>query len=241
MELEKELIEYIIKIIIKYKVNNLLIDNEIIYNFWDDYLCNPFVDSLMAEQRTWDISTRPFFYKDDICYKNFLYLQYISGKYILYPIGKVLVFIITTIKINYLFIANKILNSVIFINLFGPLRIIHFEMILRIWFFFSSIAIIFLFLLYIYIVYLLFQYVKNRSKEIFLDLFDLCLDWNQLLYHYILILIFLVFNICFLCVMLPFQNYPKLRKIYFFFLKACFVLIFIVPLYIYIYLYILNS
>lgn len=229
------LVEYILKILKKYKINNLFIDNEIIYNFWDDDLCNPFVDSLMAEQRYWDISTRPFFYKDDICYSKILYIQYLLVKYMFYPIGKTLVFIIHFIKLKYLFVSHKILHSTIFLNLFGPLKIVHFEMVLRIWFFFASIVIICFWIFCIYILYLMFKYVKQKSKKVLIDLFYLCLDWNLLIYHYIFIICFLIFDCFFLLLVLPFPNYPKLRKFYRFIFKIGFLILIIVPVYLYIY------
>lgn len=239
--MDNNLLEYIIKVLKKYKFNNLLIDNEIIYNFWDDYLCNPFVDSLMAEQRFWDISIRPFFYKDDFCYNIFLYMQYLFVKYIFYPLVKILVFFIKFIKMKYLFIANKILHSTLFVSLFGPLKIFHFEMVLRIWFVFSSVVIILLWLLCIYVLYLMFKYVNRKSKEVFLDLFYLYLDLTVLLPHYFLIICFLVFDLIFLAFILPFQKYPKLRRLYRFLFKVVLVSLIIIPIYLFIYFKLLGG
>lgn len=239
--MNKDLLDYIIKVIERYKLNQLFIENEIIYNFWDDDLCNPFVDSLIAEQRYWDISTRPFFYKNDPCYKNFLYVQYLLLKYVFYPLGKMLVFVIKFIKIKYLFLANKIIHSTIFLSLFGPLNIFHFEMVLRIWFFFSGIIIIFLWLLCFYILYLMFKYVKRKSKEVFIDLFNLYLDLNMLIPHYVFIICFIIFDFMFLIFILPFPNHPKLRKLYRFLFKLIFIVIIIIPIYLYMYFSLLKS
>lgn len=231
-------INYILK---QYKLNNLFLDNEILFNYYDEYLCNPFVDSLQADRVDYYVSSRFYFNSNAWYSKIYLWLeQIIHG--IIEAIGRFISGNIIQFKYWYLETANYIIHSQWYLNKYHFIHLDHLELIIQIWIViaFTGMVILWVFFFicawyyikFFFIVYSFFKKDLDNTFFLYLDIIEYLVDFIEFV---LIIIMLLILSIVFL----PFQKQKKCRKIWFL-LIICFVIYWFVRILIFFVLYYFN-
>lgn len=201
----------------RYKLNNLFLDNEILFNYYDEYLCNPFVDSLQADRVDYYVSSRFYFNSNAWYSKIYLWLeQIIHG--IIEAIGRFISGNIIQFKYWYLGTANDVLKSQWYLNKYQYIHLDHLELVIQIWIViaFTSMVILWVFFIifawyyikFFFIVYYFFKKDLDNTFFLYLDIIEYLVDFIEFV---LIIIMLLILSIVFL----PFQKQKKCRKIWF--------------------------
>jgi hypothetical protein len=165
--------------------NTLLLDNEIIFNFWDSNLINPFANTFQIKYDGWIIIDKPFFNKDSVFYPIILILKHLihnASK----KIGNSFARKIFRFKFFYLRSVKKICNSEWFLKWAGGrIKLRHLKAFINGWVFVAIFCVILLWLcvflffsLYLYLTYyFVLSLIKNFMNDFinFLNLLEIFL------------------------------------------------------------------